>query len=1452
MSQFLQPESLAAGERVYIRDEHHVWLPALVLECQPDRVLVQIDLPSNWHETTLAADHGAKTTTQQSSSFKHPNVEGSCRWIELNDYKDRQLPMQNETDAPDMADLRYLNEAAVLYQVKNRHLARKPYTRVGEIVIAMNPCKWINELYSSETQHLYAKNFVWNADKAIIKEDDREEKKSNLVVTKVSSDSSSVYGRLGFEPHVYEVSAMAYRGMFLEQKNQTILVSGESGAGKTETVKIVLEHLATLDSSALLQLPNDSEQSVIKSNDLVHKIIASSPIFEAFGNAHTMRNHNSSRFGKMTRLHFAALDNGMWGLRGSTCQTYLLESNRVVSQAVEERNFHIFYQLLAAPEELKEELLGMEWREATANDFRYLNKTETTEGERSDRNDWFKTFSALKLFNWKDNTLAMLAKVLAAILRLGNIVFLPNGDDNGCTASTYDLLLAAQLLEVEPDVLEHAMTRRLVETARDCFEVPLAPEAAKDSLDALVKKIYAFMFSWVVSSVNEETQGFDGDGIISLLDIYGFECFDTNQFEQLCINYANEKLHKKYLDDNFARFKIEYESEGIEIFDFAKIDNDPVLQLFDGPSGLIGSISEECRRPQGNSTNFVRRIKQMHSGNDRLVNDKLGGECQFGVVHFAGPVVYDADLFVERNTDSLPSILALTMSKAKNEIIRGAFLESDDDSSARKGSSKKTILDKFRVELKELIASIDQTQSRYIRCIKPNESLSATLIDQATVMRQLKCAGLVAAIDLSRESFPSKLPFINAEERFRCLLDEANQKMLIDLPLHDRVQFMMSILFAPVLQVYSNCDYTLPFACGKTRVYFRAGALELLESKRQEYYSARTVILQTWIRGFRAKQSYTRFRRTLIIVQSCARSRLQRSKFLRLVAGVRLIQANHRAREGRYNYLKTKFVIVQLQATVRANQGKMLFHKFKEAAILISASSRMFCKQQRFRRSKMYAMRIQCVWRGYIDRREHEKRALAALTIQTAIRDFLDRQRQKHFSASSRIQSAWREHQNNREAKKKAAAMTIQSGWRMYKKKTALAATIVQNGWRKYQKAEQKRHMATLDIQSAWRSYRRKQKLPVAAIKSVGRLDKQDKTKLHAVFAIQSAWRTYRNPQSLRHKAALIIQSTWHRKRNIEREKQLNALQKSAWRMFDNRGRKNAAVKIQSTWRKHSVRNVATKQTQPLLQIPETPKRVEKLDMSDTQSWMSSPGESTPRESHRGQESLLSNLHKEIGARDVAIHQLRDDVAAIAADAETRKQELEAEYEERLLAYEEEVLHLRELLGQYEQEKAGFAEKEKATKEYYEKNMCKLKILLEKTQASHKDYLLNITSVLDKATEARRIETEKILDEVDRIKKAKNAEIHSLTRQLDAMKDILRKRNEISLTMSDSMQRQRLLALLSPQSILNAVEVVKNRSQTTKEKHVEDAITKPAEKIIDGLFDLASHLDLRGQSPTLR
>lgn len=384
--------------------------------------------------------------------------------------------------------------------------------------------------------------------------------------------------------------------MFLDRKDQTILVSGESGAGKTETVKIVLHHLATLETASLL---GDNDEW--PTNEMIEHIVESSPVFEAFGNAQTVRNHNSSRFGKMTRLHFGFQINGMCGLRGSTCQTYLLETNRVVSQAPGERNFHIFYQLMAAPPSAKAELLGQAWEVAKSVDFLYLNGTQTTD---QDGEMWTQTRRALEFFEWRDEKLKSLCQALAAILCLGNIMFSEDSDNDGCHASPDAVAQAAEVLGIHPETLDHALRHRTIQTVGERVDAKLTPASAKDALDTLVRKIYDVVFQEILKSVNSQTKDksfAEKDGIINLLDIYGFEAFETNRFEQLCINYANEMLHKKYINDNFQRFKEEYEREGIELFDFSLVDNADVLDLLQGHGGVIYMVNEECVLPNGSS-----------------------------------------------------------------------------------------------------------------------------------------------------------------------------------------------------------------------------------------------------------------------------------------------------------------------------------------------------------------------------------------------------------------------------------------------------------------------------------------------------------------------------------------------------------------------------------------------------------------------------------------------------------------------------------------------------------------------------------------------------------------------------------------------------------------------------------------------------------------------------------
>lgn len=429
-----------------------------------------------------------------------------------------------------------------------------------------------------------------------------EEKKDDeaFAATSSLSFSNSEYERLGCEPHIYEVSSLAFRGLSLDRRDQTIIVSGESGAGKTESVKIVLQHLATLRQEATLSGSKSDD-------DLINHLLESSPIFEAFGNAKTLRNNNSSRFGKVTKLHYSSSGSAPC-LVGSSFDTYLLETNRVVSHLEGERNFHIFYQLLSAPSSVKIELLGPDWSNAEVKDFHYLNKAESSHNEGVCEGAlWKQTLNALHVFGWDGSSLQLLMRALGIVLLIGNISFAFDGenDEDASITNQADLNILATYLGISVDELELAFTQRTIKTAQDLLLVPYTPDQAKEASEALAKALYSGIFASIVRQINILTSAPPAitgkHKVISLVDIFGFENFGVNRFEQLCVNYANERLQQKYALDHLRRHMIEYEAEGIALPNWRDVDNSNTVDLFEGPSGLITTLNEQCMRPNGSS-----------------------------------------------------------------------------------------------------------------------------------------------------------------------------------------------------------------------------------------------------------------------------------------------------------------------------------------------------------------------------------------------------------------------------------------------------------------------------------------------------------------------------------------------------------------------------------------------------------------------------------------------------------------------------------------------------------------------------------------------------------------------------------------------------------------------------------------------------------------------------------
>ena len=672
----------------------------------------------------------------------------------------------------------------------------------------MNPYQWLPSLYTPELRQHYSDHYL---------------QKSTLAPA--------------LSPHVYEISALAFRDLSMaEMVNQTILVSGESGAGKTETVKICLSHLSSI--------------SATQNKTVAQRVMDSNPILEAFGNAQTRRNDNSSRFGKYLQLEFAGSSSP--GLVGSTNAVYLLEKNRVVEHDAQERSFHIFYQLLASSDAVKGKFWsGLKGRDASS--FAYLSNSNAKAGDQ-DGKDFTTTLKALKVIGMEDATISQLIQTVCIVLQLGNIQF-SGCDDKSDIATPKEMKSLSALVGLSEADLRQALVERTVTTRSETYKVPLNPEAAKESCDALAKALYHKLFRWLVEQINAATSAktkADELRKIGLLDIFGFESFQTNGFEQLCINYANEKLQQKFTKDVFREVEAEYEFEGIDLAKVGFQDNNTVVDLIEAKLGLMAMLNEECVRPRGSDREFVYKTISENKASSAIVLDKKHTALEFGVRHYCADVVYDATGFVKKNNDLLATDLELCVNQSKNPIVAYNESNGSDDKRKRSNVVAATVWTKYREGLSTLLAEIEQTRTRYIKCIKPNDEKKPAAATNQLVLDQLRSSGVVGAIEMTRASFPNRLEHRDVLDRFFCLLPSSQprgpvrtQKKLLE---HVNT-ILTSSNFA------SENEIGDMFAIGRTRTYFRSGFLEHLEAQRTEAMSRSVVRLQCIARRFLVRLS---------------------------------------------------------------------------------------------------------------------------------------------------------------------------------------------------------------------------------------------------------------------------------------------------------------------------------------------------------------------------------------------------------------------------------------------------------------------------------------------------------------------------------------------------------------------------------------------------------------------
>ncbi|XP_005210736.1 unconventional myosin-VI isoform X7 [Bos taurus] len=707
----------------------------------------------------------------------------------------------SKKDVEDNCSLMYLNEATLLHNIKVRYSKDRIYTYVANILIAVNPYFDIPKIYSSDS---------------------------------IKSYQGKSLGTM--PPHVFAIADKAFRDMKVLKMSQSIIVSGESGAGKTENTKFVLRYLT---------------ESYGSGQDIDDRIVEANPLLEAFGNAKTVRNNNSSRFGKFVEIHF----NEKSSVVGGFVSHYLLEKSRICVQGKEERNYHIFYRLCAgASEDIRERL-----HLSSPDNFRYLNRgctryfanketdkqilqnRKTPEHLKAgslkdplldDHGDFVRMCTAMKKIGLDDEEKLDLFRVVAGVLHLGNIDFEEAGSTSGgCNLknkSTQSLEYCAELLGLDQDDLRVSLTTRVMLTTAGgtkgtVIKVPLKVEQANNARDALAKTVYSHLFDHVVNRVNQcfpfETSSY----FIGVLDIAGFEYFEHNSFEQFCINYCNEKLQQFFNERILKEEQELYQKEGLGVNEVHYVDNQDCIDLIEAKlMGILDILDEENRLPQPSDQHFTSAVHQKHKDHFRLsiprksklaVHRNIRDDEGFIVRHFAGAVCYETTQFVEKNNDALHMSLESLICESRDKFIRELFESSTNNNKDTKQKAGKlsfiSVGNKFKTQLNLLLDKLRSTGASFIRCIKPNLKMTSHDFEGAQILSQLQCSGMVSVLDLMQGGFPSRASFHELYNMYKKYMPDKLARL-------DPRLFCKALFKALGL---NEVDYKF----GLTKVFFRPG-----------------------------------------------------------------------------------------------------------------------------------------------------------------------------------------------------------------------------------------------------------------------------------------------------------------------------------------------------------------------------------------------------------------------------------------------------------------------------------------------------------------------------------------------------------------------------------------------------------------------------------------------------
>jgi len=699
----------------------------------------------------------------------------------------------------DLAQLSSIDDSVVMATLKTRHEKDEIYTKNGAVLIAINPYKTI---------HLY---------------DD-----GKLAQYKGSMSLESE------PPHIFAVSATAHRAMISNGVNQALVISGESGAGKTESARFILQYLRYVSNA---------------SHGLEEKVYKSQPITEAFGCAKTVRNDNSSRFGKFLKLYFDKSAR----IKGASLSTYLLEKSRITHIGNGERAYHIFYELLRGMSAA--ELKGIQLSSSDSKSYSYLKHGDPVPAKH-DAHGLAELKEALTAQNVSDAEQKEYWQLMAGVMLLGNVTFDPAKTESAqiLSSSMQYLKDAEQVLGLQPDSVGKALTKRKIKAGAEFVDQDLKLDAANDGRDALSKAIYSKLFDYLIVQINqalaagEEVIDESKASIIGVVDIFGFEVFEVNSLEQLCINFTNEKLQALFTATVFEQTLQAYKADGIDADEITYVDNKALIAIFEVPNtGLWNLLSEECMVPKGSDKGFTEKLHDAQAKGSALSIVKGASRSDgFQVEHFAGRVTYKTTNWLDKNKDPLSGDLVILMQFSNNSVLKRLFEDTSKPEAGGKGAKFKStkfkgVVDTFRTQLTSLYDVLQASQLHFIRCFKPNDRKSADVWDESTVSRQLHTSGVLDALRVARTGYPDRMTYAEFASYFG---DVAK------IPRGDtRSPREKTAAICANMQVTPK-----QHKLGRERIFMALGVLDGLKTKRTERMAKVVIKLQAGARAMKARK----------------------------------------------------------------------------------------------------------------------------------------------------------------------------------------------------------------------------------------------------------------------------------------------------------------------------------------------------------------------------------------------------------------------------------------------------------------------------------------------------------------------------------------------------------------------------------------------------------------------